>query len=273
MATYAIGDVQGCYQSLKALLEYIKFKPQQDKLWFVGDIVNRGPCSLETLRFIQSLGDTAVVVLGNHDLHLMAVMHGHGRQIPSDHLMSIRKAPDGDRLTQWLRCCPLLHVDEGLGFVMCHAGIWPHWTLRQAMQFAREVEEVLQGEHYADFLKHMYGDFPDTWDDNLTGFNRLRFIANAFTRMRYCDRQGRLDLRHKGPLGTQAPELIPWFDVPKRRPLSFPLIFGHWASLQRDMAPEGLYPIDTGCVWFEKLTAFRLEDRREFSVLAQEKKQ
>ncbi|MDH3514561.1 MAG: symmetrical bis(5'-nucleosyl)-tetraphosphatase, partial [Gammaproteobacteria bacterium] len=231
MAVYVIGDVQGCYRPLMQLLTRLGFDTARDRLWFTGDLVNRGPQSLEVLRFVRELGDRAVCVLGNHDLHLLAVAAGTARLRKRDTFTEILGAPDRDELLRWLRSRPLLHHDSGLGYTLIHAGLLPPWDFAQAQQLAREAETVLQRDDYREFFHHMYGDLPDHWSEGLRGFDRQRVIVNAFTRLRYCDLEGNMDLRPKGPPGSQPPDLLPWFQVPARRSRGLKIIFGHWSTL------------------------------------------
>jgi bis(5'-nucleosyl)-tetraphosphatase (symmetrical) len=263
MATYAVGDLQGCFDELNRLLKLLNFQPSVDRLWFVGDLVNRGPKSLETLRFVKNLGEIATCVLGNHDLHLLAVHAGLKSCKPQSRLNSILRAPDGDDLIDWLRHRPLMHHDSDLGVVMVHAGLPPQWDLTKARALASELEHVLQSDHYVGFLAHMYGDRPDGWSDHLRGWDRLRVITNGFTRLRYCDSQGRLDMKSKGPIGTQPEGLIPWFEVPNRRNRNLTIIFGHWAALGHRIR-KGLIALDSGCIWGGRLTAVRLDSEIRF---------
>jgi bis(5'-nucleosyl)-tetraphosphatase (symmetrical) len=272
MAIYAIGDIQGCFDELRALLVQIAFDPQRDCLWICGDLVNRGPRSLEVLRFVRNLGDRAVVVLGNHDLHLLAVAAGKQTLHPKDTLQEVLSAPDCGLNLAWLRTRPLLHHDQALGFTMIHAGLPPAWDLATAQACAREVEAVLAGPDYPAFFQEMYGDRPDRWSPHLEGYARLRFITNCLTRLRYCDTKGRLALKEKGPPGTQSPGFLPWFEVPGRRSLGERILFGHWATLRINGDPDhsyGVYHLDTGCAWGGRMTALRLEDERYFSVPCQ----
>lgn len=266
MATYAIGDIQGCFETLLSLLKHIQFDPKHDNLWLAGDLINRGPQSLETLRFIKNLGNKQQLVLGNHDLHLLAVHHGVRTSNEKDTLNDILKAPDRDELMHWLSHQPLLVEDKTLGYVMVHAGIAPAWNLQQAKQYAKEVELLLQGEKAIFLLKNMYGNYPDLWSDDLEGIERARLIVNYFTRMRYCDLNGRLDLTYQGDLSHKPENLIPWFKVPTRKPIEIPIIFGHFAALMGETNTADIYALDTGCVWGHRLTAMRLEDKKLFSV-------
>ena len=257
MAVYAIGDVQGCYDELKALLALIRFDPVKDTLWFTGDLVNRGPASLQTLRAVRELGQSAVTVLGNHDLHLLAVAEGCAPFHKSDTLEGILNAPDRDELLAWLRQQPLMHHDAALNYTLVHAGLPPQWDLAEAQACAREVETVLRGDDYREFFQHMYGNTPDQWRDDLTGWDRLRFITNSFTRLRFCDAQGRFDFQAKGEPGTQPEGYLPWFEVPGRRSEDLRVVFGHWSTLglRRE---HNLLSLDTGCLWGEQLTAIHL---------------
>ncbi|MDF2866667.1 MAG: bis(5-nucleosyl)-tetraphosphatase, symmetrical [Gammaproteobacteria bacterium] len=266
MATYAIGDIQGCLSRLQALLNQLNFDPKQDRLWFAGDLINRGPESLQTLRFIKSLGQVATVVLGNHDLHLLAVASGTSSVKPQDTLTEILKAPDCDELCQWLRQQKLLHEDPKLGYVLVHAGFVPQWDLTKAKQCAHEVEQVLQGRDYVSFLNHMYGNLPLQWREELAGWERLRFITNCFTRIRFCDKEGRLDLTAKEGIDKAPPGYMPWFAVPKRKNQNTRILFGHWAALQGQAQGINIFPLDGGCVWGGKLLAMRLEDGKRFQI-------
>ncbi|MDN5864170.1 MAG: symmetrical bis(5'-nucleosyl)-tetraphosphatase [Gammaproteobacteria bacterium] len=257
MAVFAIGDVQGCAQALKRLLDRIRFDPDEDRLWFVGDLVNRGPQSLEVMRFVRGLGDRAITVLGNHDLHLLAM--AEGIHAPSAELHPLLEAEDAPELLFWLRTRPLLHLDEDLGYVLVHAGLHPHWTLEEAVGYAREVEQTLAGNRYIDLLANMYGNEPAAWSKGLAGPERQRLIINIFTRMRYLGADGSLDFRHNGAPGTQPDGLVPWFEAPGRRNAGEHILFGHWSTLGVIDTPN-VYPLDTGCVWGGKLTTLRLDD-------------
>ncbi len=259
MAIYAIGDVQGCFDELQRLLDRIGFDRFRDTLWFTGDLVNRGPDSLQTLRFVQRLGENAVTVLGNHDLHLLAVAAGIGKfHKRSDTLDEVLNAPDREELLDWLRSRPLFHFDETLDTALLHAGLPPQWSIADAGRYAEEVEHVLQRGDDSEFFKHMYGDEPDHWSDGLRGWDRLRFIVNSLTRMRYCTEGGRIDLRSKGKPGTQPEGLLPWFEVPSRRSRGTRVICGHWSTLGLRIT-EDVCAIDTGCLWGGQLTAIRLD--------------
>lgn len=266
MATYAIGDVQGCFKALEQLLIKINFNLQKDQLWFTGDLVNRGPQSLEVLRFVKSLGEKQITVLGNHDLHLLAVAYGVREVYPGDTIANILTVSDREELMDWLRSRPLLHDDNKLGFVMTHAGLAPSWSLTKAQNLAREVEIILRGPTPKIFLQEMYGNSPKQWDDQLTGIERLRCIINYFTRMRFCYEDGSLDLNYKGDVAHKPAELIPWFDVETRANAQLKIIFGHWAALGGKVDQPYLYPLDTGCVWGNCLTALCLDDESYYRV-------
>ena len=257
MAVYAIGDIQGCYDELMSLLELIRFDPAKDQLWFTGDLVNRGPASLQVLRVVRELGDSTVTVLGNHDLHLLAVAAGSAPFHKSDTLDEILAAPDREELLTWLRQQPLMHHDAALNYTLVHAGLPPQWDLATAQSKAKEVEVVLRGDDYEEFFRHMYGNQPDVWRDDLVGWDRLRFITNSFTRLRYCDTLGRFDFKSKGEPGTQPEGYMPWFEVPGRRSKDLRIVFGHWSTLGLQRG-KNIVSLDTGCLWGEQLTAMRL---------------
>ena len=261
MATYAIGDIQGCHDALRRLLDIVKFDPPRDTLWLVGDLVNRGPQSLETLRFIIGLGDAAIAVLGNHDLHLLVAASGYTKQYPGDTLSGILGAPDRDELLHWLRQQKLVHV--GKGYAMVHAGLLPQWSIQKALALAAEVEAVLRGDDPAAFLRPLYGNKPSAWRDDLAGDERLRVIVNAMTRMRLCTAQGDMEFTHKLAPVNMPPGYMPWYDVPERASAGTPILFGHWATLGVLLRAD-VIGLDSGCVWGRKLTAMRLEDRRVF---------
>lgn len=260
MATYAVGDVQGCFDELHALLGKIEFDASRDRLWFVGDLVNRGPKSLEVLRFVRALGDRAQVVLGNHDLHLVCRAEGLWKRREDDTLDAVLAAPDGGELVAWLRTRALMHVEGG--WAMVHAGLLPGWSIQGACGFAREVEDVLAASGYRDFLAHMYGSEPARWSDALTGWDRLRAIVNVMTRMRFSTREDDIEVRTKG---AQAPAgFQPWFDLrPAQEETT--IVCGHWSTLGL-MLTERVLAIDTGCVWGGALTAVKLEDRAVVQV-------
>lgn len=263
MAIYALGDIQGCYSPMLDLLDEIGFN-QNDQLWFTGDLVNRGQYSLETLRFIKNLGEQAICVLGNHDISLLAFYYGLLEKDNPD-LQRIIDAPDADELITWLKQRPLLYADESLHLAMCHAGISPLWDWQTAQQCAHEVEQALQQENIVEWLTQVYGDKPRLWSDELSGHKRHRYIINAFTRMRYCKRNGKLSLKEKlSPDETirEDKELYPWFKTPNRKPLGMDVIFGHWSTLgfqQETVQGDTIISTDTGCVWGGRLTAVRVD--------------
>lgn len=259
MAIYAIGDIQGCFDDLLRLVELIDFNPVTDKLWFVGDLVNRGPKSLQTLRYVKSLGSSAITVLGNHDLHLLAAAYGNDKHFKSDSdLINILQADDRDELIDWLRWRPMLHHDAELNVTMIHAGLPPQWDLATAQACAMELEAVLRGTRYRDYFKHMYGNQPDIWRPGLKGIERLRFITNCLSRMRFCDADGRLDHKAKGNADNPPKGLYPWYTVPKRKTADERIVFGHWSTLGY-YEGHNVYAIDSGCLWGGRLTALRLD--------------
>lgn len=268
MAIYVIGDIQGCYGELQQLLERIHFDPGEDRLWIAGDLVNRGPQSLEVLRFIHGLGERAITVLGNHDLHLLAVAAKVKPLRPKDTLGPILTAPDREELLTWLRYRFLLYRDSQLGLTLVHAGLPPQWDIATAEAYARELEAVLQSPHWRDFLVQMYGDQPMCWREDLRGWDRLRVITNCLTRLRYCDARGRLFLKFKESPGTQAEGLMPWFKVPGRANQGERIVFGHWAALEVGVYEGAVYAVDGGCVWGGQLVALRIdtEEPQWFSV-------
>lgn len=266
MATYAIGDLQGCFTPLEKLLEKIQFDPTHDTLWFTGDLVNRGPQSLEALRFVKHLGHRQRTVLGNHDLHLLALAHRAHPGMADDTLKPILEAPDRDELLHWLQHRPLIHHDAKLGYTMIHAGLAPSWDLKTAMSLSAEVEAVLQSPQASQFFQHMYGNQPDLWSPKLKEWDRLRCITNYFTRARFCHEDGRLELKNTGTVAASPDDLIPWYQVPKRASANLKIIFGHWAALAGVTHTRNTYALDTGCVWGFSLSAMRLEDEERFSV-------
>lgn len=270
MATYAIGDIQGCYDSLMALLEKIDYDDNQDTLWFAGDLVNRGPRSLKTLRFIKGLGDKAVSVLGNHDLHLLALYFNENNSKKSDTLEATLNASDSEELMHWLRHQPLVHHDKGLNAIMVHAGIPPKWGTKKALKRSLEVETFIQSPDFREFFNVMYGNAPDKWDKSLIGMDRLRMIVNYFTRMRFCTQSGRLDLLSKEGLNQNPEGFSPWFQL-ERKAAKKRIFFGHWAALEGKTNVDNVFALDTGCVWGGKLSAIRVEDEAWFRVPAQEK--
>ncbi|HOP16643.1 MAG: symmetrical bis(5'-nucleosyl)-tetraphosphatase [Gammaproteobacteria bacterium] len=258
MAVFAVGDIQGCYDELRRALDSVGFDPSHDRLWCVGDLVNRGPKSLQVLRFFHQLGDAAICVLGNHDLHLLALVAGNDKHKDESSLDAVMAASDRDELLHWLRQRPLIHFDPELDFLMVHAGLPPQWDLATALACGREVEAVLRGTGNVDYFMHMYGNKPDLWDPSLTGMARWRFVTNCLTRLRYVDGDGRLALKEKGPPGSQARGRIPWFEHPARASRGQRIVFGHWSTLGY-LARDNVWALDTGCLWGGALTLLRLD--------------
>ena len=259
MAVWAIGDLQGCYGPTQRLLEKIRFDPAQDRLWFCGDLVNRGGESLETLRLVHSLREHCDVVLGNHDLSLLAISErspDDQRKVNPD-LQRILFAEDREPLIEWLRHRPLLHSDREMGWMMIHAGMAPKWTTAHAEKHAREVEHRLRSDSRRKLLRNMYGDYPP-WSPALRGVERERAIINIFTRLRYCSPRGRIAFNEKGSPGTQTPGLYPWYEVPGRSERDLKIVCGHWSTLGLFIG-HGVHAIDTGAVWGGKLTALQLD--------------
>ncbi|WP_440223512.1 symmetrical bis(5'-nucleosyl)-tetraphosphatase [Dokdonella sp. MW10] len=267
MATWAIGDIQGCHDELARLIDRIRFDPARDTLWFCGDLVNRGGESLAVLRLIRSLNERTVVTLGNHDLSLLAVSvrteQEQARVNPE--LREVLFAPDRQEILDWLRHRPLLHADRELGFAMIHAGLAPRWDIEQAERVAREIETRLRADDYRRLLRQMFGNKPDTWSGKLRGIERLRAGINVLTRMRFCDVRGRIAFAEKGAPGTQRPGVYPWFEVPGQAKREMRIVCGHWSTLGL-FAGLGVYAIDTGCVWGGALTALRLDEEKPYVV-------
>jgi bis(5'-nucleosyl)-tetraphosphatase (symmetrical) len=258
MRVFAIGDIQGCAAAFDLLLRKLEFRPSRDRLWLVGDLVNRGPDSLGVLRRVMGLGRAVTCVLGNHDLHLLATVAGRRELSPADTFHDVLEAPDLDAIVDWLRGRPLMYYDPHAKRVLVHAGIPPPWTVAQARTEARSVETLLRGRRWRHALKEMYGGEPSAWSPKLRGADRRRYTINALTRMRYCDRRGRLDLSYSGAPGTQPKGLVPWFDVAERRAAWVNIVFGHWAALGL-LRRSDVTALDTGCVWGNHLTAVRLD--------------
>lgn len=265
MARYAIGDIQGCYHAFQALLKRIHFDPTHDQLWLVGDLVNRGSGSLEVLRWCYAHRDCLRVVLGNHDLHALVVAHGIVAAHRGDTLDALLSAPDKDQLLDWLRQQHLIYREDG--YLMVHAGLLPQWSAEQALDYAAEVEVALQGEHYLDFLTHMYGNYPNRWDDAVTGIDRLRLITNAATRLRVCTLEGEMEFKFKGELQDIPQGYVPWFDVPSRATKDVAVIFGHWSALGLQQRIN-LYALDTGCLWGGKMSAMNIDTKTIVQVEA-----
>lgn len=262
MATWAVGDLHGCFDAYERLLEAIGFDAGRDRLWFVGDLVNRGPDSLACLRAVRALGDAAVCVAGNHDLHLLARAAGARPAKQKDRFEGVLQAPDRGELLDWLRSRPLLHHDPDLGVTLVHAGLHPHWDLATARALAAEVEAELRRDDYERLFDYMYGDEPVQWSPELAGEGRIRFAINCFTRMRYCHPDGRVDLGPSGPPGTQPAGLLPWFEVPGRASRALEIVCGHWSTLGYHTA-NGVHCIDSSCCYGGHLTALRLDAARE----------
>jgi bis(5'-nucleosyl)-tetraphosphatase (symmetrical) len=263
MSHYVVGDIQGCHDEFRQLLDLIAFRQAHDRLWMVGDLVNRGPDSLGVLRTVKALGAAAVTVLGNHDLHLLTVAAGHRKPHRHDTLGPILEAADRDELLTWLRTRPLVVQDGNL--LLVHAGLLPSWTASTAIMLSREVEGALASAAHDDFLRDLYGDQPARWDDALTGYDRLRVIVNACTRLRYCTADDTMDLAEKrGP--AHAPGgFAPWFAHSERRSAGVTVLCGHWSTLDLMLAPR-VAMLDSGCLWGGTLTALRLDDQRVFQV-------
>lgn len=260
MAMYAVGDLQGCLEPLQCLLEHVNFDPARDRLWLVGDLVNRGPQSLETLRFLYSIRHSVTCVLGNHDLHMLAASRSIERLKKGDTLRDILEAPDRDDLLQWVRQQKLLHYDAERNVAMAHAGIPPQWSLKKALKLAAEVEAALLDDAlYQPFLDGMYGNEPNKWDSDLHGVARLRVITNYFTRMRFCTSDGKLDLKGKEGVETALPGYAPWFKHQDRRTRDVKIIFGHWAALEGRCDEPNVYALDTGCVWGSAMTMLNVD--------------
>lgn len=271
MSTYVIGDIQGCYKPLRKLLKKVQFSASTDTLWCVGDLINRGPHSLDTLRFLQDLGTAAVIVLGNHDLHFIAIYEGCAPARTRDTLEKLLRASDCQELSDWLRTKPLAHFDcidtsKGLKkFLMVHAGVAPSWTLQDTLNYSAEVEYALQETDYRDFLHHMYGDVPNRWYNGLQGLDRLRVITNYLTRIRFCDAIGTMRLNIKEGLWAAPAGFKPWYYYEKITP-GATILFGHWAALEGRTDRKGVHALDTGLVWGRELTLMRLEDFKRYSV-------
>ena len=263
MTTYAIGDIQGCYDELIALLDHIGFNAEHDHLWFVGDLVNRGPKSLETLRYLKSLGDRVTCVWGNHDLHLLAIAFGNDSKAhKGETLNAILSAPDREELIEWLRSQKLAHFDAELGYGMVHAGLSPEWTFDDALRYAAEVEAIIHSDSATDFFADMYGSKPNRWDASLTGMERHRYITNCFTRLRYCKTDGSFSMKEKlAPEQVDDKKLIPWFRHPQRQSIETRIVFGHWSTLGY-RNENNTWSIDSGCLWGGQLTAIALEKDR-----------
>lgn len=263
MTTYAIGDIQGCYHAFQALLARIQFNAKTDQLWLVGDLINRGSGSLEVLRWCYANQGSLKVVLGNHDLHALVVANHIVSAHKGDTLDALLEAGDSDVLLDWLRHQHLVYQENG--YLMVHAGLLPQWTAEQAVNYAAEVERALQHDDYLDFLRHMYGNLPNHWDESLTGVDRLRVITNAMTRLRVCTEHGEMEFKFKGELQDVPAGFVPWFDVPNRATQNTQVIFGHWSALGLQQR-ENVYALDTGCLWGGKLTAMDIHTKQIVQV-------
>lgn len=271
MTVYAVGDLQGCLEPLQDLLAQVAFEPQHDRLWLVGDLVNRGPQSLETLRYLYAMRDSLVCVLGNHDLHLLAAASKVERLKKGDTLREILEAPDAPQLLGWLRQQKLLHYDELRNTALVHAGIPPQWSIRKALRYAGEVETALRDDSvYQTFLDGMYGNEPHKWDKDLRGVARLRTITNYFTRMRFCGRDGKLDLKGKEGADSAPPGYAPWFSYKERKSRDTRIIFGHWAALEGRCAEPGVFALDTGCVWGNAMTLMNVDTGQRYGCACSE---
>lgn len=273
MATYAVGDLQGCHAEFEQLLDSIAFS-SEDHLWLLGDLINRGPANLNVMRLVKSMASQVEVVLGNHDLHFLAVYLGGNKPTGNDTFTDVLKAPDADELADWLCRQKLFHIDDTLGYAMVHAGVPHFWSLKKAAQLAAEVEAALRGEHDVsryEYLHNLYGNKPDLWNDDLAGLDRLRLITNYLTRMRLVDKQGRLDFANKGALSQAPAGWYPWYELrdARRSDKSMSLLFGHWAALDGRTGYARFHALDTGCVWGRSLTAMCLETGEKTSVKSQ----
>ncbi|MBX2884252.1 MAG: symmetrical bis(5'-nucleosyl)-tetraphosphatase [Granulosicoccus sp.] len=264
MTTYAIGDLHGCLDPLKRLLDKLNFDSGSDTLWFVGDLVNRGPQSLETLRYVKALDNCAVTVLGNHDLHLLAVAYGYRKPSDKDTLSCILKASDCDELYDWLRTRPVLHHDKRLNHVLVHAGIHPHWSLKKAKKQAKKIQAALNYDFH-ELFENMYGNTPRRWSKDLSRHRKLRFAINVFTRMRYCSDDGAMCFDFNGPPALAPGGLLPWYALPDRKALKSTVIFGHWSS-HPGMSPDYVVPTDRGCAWRGCLSAYAIDTRTTTTV-------
>jgi bis(5'-nucleosyl)-tetraphosphatase (symmetrical) len=266
MATYAIGDIQGCYEEFARLLDQIDFRTDCDRLWLLGDLINRGPDNVSVVKRVMAMGDSAVVVLGNHDLHFLAVHRGGHTPSRSDTFSDLLDSSLADDASDWYRQQRFFYRDKSLGYVMAHAGI-PHlWKMKQATALAAEVETVIRGAECEHYFQQMYGNEPDVWQENLEGMARWRVITNYFTRMRLVDARGVMNLTHKGALDDAPEGLSPWFAFERPKPSRHKILFGHWAALEGHTGDDRFISLDTGCVWGRYLTALRLEDGRFFKA-------
>ena len=268
MATYAIGDIQGCHTEFVRLLDAVAFDSGRDRLWLLGDLVNRGPESLKVMDRVLSLGNRAIVVLGNHDLHFLAIHYGGHAPVATDTFHDLLNAPNADEIADWLRHQRFFHADTTLGYAMAHAGIPPGWSVEQARAHSRELMAVLQGDDHVTYFRQMYGNVPDRLTEDLTGMDRWRILTNCFTRMRLVNREGRLNLTHKGVLADAPAGWFPWYETITEELADLRLLFGHWAALEGVTGRSDIVALDTGCVWGRHLTALCLETGEIASVPA-----
>jgi len=266
VATYAIGDIQGCYRQLLKLLKKLEFNPQRDRLILLGDLVNRGPQSLEVIRYAMQNEASIDIVLGNHELHLLGVLDGVKLPRPTDTFHDVVNAPDREAIRDWLITRPMAIYEQTRNVVVTHAGIHPEWTLQECLELAKEVEEVLQGPERTAMFENMFGNKPRRWCDSHSGWKRTRFIINALTRMRYLTTSGKMDFEEVRPPGEQLPNLIPWFEYPNRKPIDATIVFGHWSALGVFQEP-GVLSLDSGCCWGRRLSAARI-DTRSFEIIS-----
>ncbi len=270
MATYAIGDIQGCYQSFVKLLKLINFNPNNDELWLAGDMINRGPDSLKVMTYILENQSAIQCVLGNHDLHFLAVAHGCKSINPKDTFNDILESASKDIIVKYLSQLPLVITNDDNKWIMAHAGIYPTWSAKKALDLSKEVMTVIQSSEAKQFYQNMYGNIPSIWSDTLAGFDRLRMITNSFTRMRYLDKNLSLELTEKNSLEFKPTHLEPWFSFNNQNFLNKQfetnIVFGHWASLKGICSKNNYFALDTGCVWGGKLTTLRLQDKKLFQV-------
>ena len=270
MATYAVGDIQGCYVEFEALLDAVSFDPARDRLWLLGDLVNRGPDSLAVMDLVMSLEGCAITVLGNHDLHFLAIHYGGHAPVASDTFHDLLGAPHVGAVAEWLRRQRFFHRDDALGYAMAHAGIPPFWSLPMADAYGRELMAVLQGAEHLAYFRAMYGNRPDRWSDDLSGMDRWRLLTNYFTRMRLIDRDGCLDFSHKGALADAPDGWFPWYELCAGNLGHHRLLFGHWAAIEGHTGRPDIIALDTGCVWGRSLTALCLETGEFISVPAEQ---
>ncbi|PPI86587.1 bis(5'-nucleosyl)-tetraphosphatase (symmetrical) ApaH [Candidatus Pantoea edessiphila] len=266
MSTYLIGDIHGCYEEFRILLNQVNFNPKKDILWLTGDLVARGPNSLDVLRYVKSIETSIRLVLGNHDLNLLAIYSGINIDRPKDQLTHLLEAKDIDNLIYWLRCQPLLQIDEKNKIIMSHAGITPQWDLKTAKKCAYEIKKVLSSNVYPLFLNSMYGNMPNNWDEKLSGLARLRFITNVLTRMRYCFKNGQLEMFSKNIIGKNHLSITPWFNIKTELTNNYTIVFGHWSALKGKGTPEKIIPLDTGCCWGGTLTLLHWEESKYYRI-------